>query len=159
MPDRSFELKVTLNAAPTRVYEMLATERGVKAWWTPDCEVGGAVGDRAVFRFGDMVDVMRIDALEPGREIRWHVLEQTNRLSEGASDNTEWVGTDIIFRLSQNDDGGTNLHFRHAGLTPDLACYQICDDGWNHFMKTSLPGLLDHGQGHPFQVTKTAAAN
>lgn len=158
MSDESFELKVTLNAAPMQVYEALATERGIKGWWTPDCEVGGSIGEKAVFRFGDMVDVMRIDALEPGREVRWHVLEQRNHLADVMAGNSEWVGTDIVFRLSPSGDGGTNLHFRHDGLTPDLACYRICDDGWNHFMTTSLPGLLDNGEGRPFQAKKAAVA-
>ncbi|MEM7441865.1 MAG: SRPBCC domain-containing protein [Pseudomonadota bacterium] len=152
MSDESFTLEVALKAPPQDVYAALATESGIKGWWTRDCEVGDAVGDRAVFRFGKMVDVMRIDALEPGREVRWHVLEQKNHLADSMDNNSEWVGTEIVFALTKAPDGGTMLRFRHEGLTPDLACYKICDDGWNHFMRTSLPGLLDNGEGLPYQA-------
>ncbi|MEO1225866.1 MAG: SRPBCC domain-containing protein [Pseudomonadota bacterium] len=159
MSGKSFEVKVALKAPPAKVYEALTTERGVSGWWTPDCELGDKVGDKAVFRFGKMVDVMRIDALDPDREVRWHVLEQHNHLSDLMADNTEWVGTDIIFALTANAGGGTDLHFRHEGLTPNLACYQICNDGWNHFIKTSLPGLLDQGTGRPYQAKAAAEAS
>lgn len=158
MSDNSFELKTVLNAPPLAVYDALTTEQGIKGWWTPDCEVGSAVGDKSVFRFDDMVDVMRIDALIPGREVRWHVVQQDNHLSDVLGNNTEWVGTDIVFQLSEHEDGGTILHFRHDGLTPDLACYQICNNGWTHFMRTSLPSLLETGHGHPFKAKKTADA-
>ena len=40
MSEQSFELDVILSAPPAKVYEALATEKGVKGWWTPDCEVG-----------------------------------------------------------------------------------------------------------------------
>lgn len=159
MSSKSFELKVALKSPPAKVYEALTTEHGVKGWWTPDCELGDKVGDKAVFRFGTMVDVMRIDVLDPNREVRWHVLEQRNHLSEVMADNTEWVGTDIVFGLTATADGGTDLHFRHEGLTPDLACYRICDEGWNHFMKTSLPQLLERGTGRPFQAKAAAEAS
>ncbi len=156
MSDHSFTLEVVLNAPPMDVYTALTTQQGIKGWWTPDCEVGSNVGDKAVFRFGTMTDVVRIDTLTHGREVRWHVLEQDNHLSDILQNNSEWVGTDIVFELSDGQDGGTLLRFRHFGLTPNLDCYRICNDGWTHFMRTSLPALLDTGQGRPYIADRSA---
>ena len=30
------------------------------------------------------------------------------------------------------------LRFKHVGLNPKLECYQICERGWDHFLKSSL---------------------
>ncbi len=39
--------------------------------------------------------------------------------------------------------------FRHVGLRPSFDCYEMCEDGWEHFL-TSLVGYVDRGEGTPF---------
>ncbi len=45
--------------------------------------------------------------------------------------------------------GGTELRFRHVGLTPRLECFADCKSGWDHFIPTSLRAYVETGDGHP----------
>jgi hypothetical protein len=44
---------------------------------------------------------------------------------------------------------GTELRFRHAGLTPQLACWDACVGAWTYFM-TSIETYAKTGTGTPF---------
>jgi len=44
-------------------------------------------------------------------------------------DKNEWVGTKIIFDISEQDNK-TQLRFTHQGLTPAYECYEICRGAW-----------------------------
>jgi len=48
-------------------------------------------------------------------------------------------------------DGGTELRFRHAGLTPRLACWDDCFAGWSYFM-ASIKAYAETGTGTPFEA-------
>jgi hypothetical protein len=60
----------------------------------------------------------------------------------------EWMGTLIHWRFDATDTG-TRISMTHDGLTPQLACWDICQDGWNHFFKGSLKTFLDGGEPSP----------
>jgi hypothetical protein len=61
----------------------------------------------------------------------------------------DWVGTSIHFDLTPPASGGTDLDFRHVGLTPRLECFHDCKSGWDHFNPTSLRDYVETGAGHP----------
>ena len=61
----------------------------------------------------------------------------------------EWIGTTIVFDVTPAGDG-TELRFRHHGLTPQLECFDMCDAGWTHYL-TSLVDYVDRGAGHPYR--------
>ena len=44
---------------------------------------------------------------------------------------------------------GTELGFRHAGLTPQLECWDDCFAGWTHFM-ARIKTFAESGTGTPF---------
>jgi hypothetical protein len=58
-------------------------------------------------------------------------------------------GTRPVFTITPVEGGGTELHFRHHGLTPELECIEMCTDGWNTCL-ASLSELAESGQGSPF---------
>lgn len=142
-----YQRQTVLQASPDAVYQALATPQGLQGWWTSTCDIATAVGGRSTFRFGDTWKVMEIEHLAPD-EVRWHCA-QANMEAPGIADKQEWVGTRIVFRLSPQGEGATRLAFEHIGLTPALACYGICNDGWNQFL-ASLQRLVETGQGAPF---------
>ena len=146
---QSYEARVIFKSPPADVYQAIATEDGIRGWWTTDCEVGETVGATATFRFGKTRNVMRIDRLDVDRQVHWSVVEQYHHAPGEISQTNEWEGTVITFHLFPTDDGGTRLEFRHEGLTPELDCYELCDSGWNRFLKSSLPALVDEGKGNP----------
>lgn len=130
-----------ISASPGKVYEAIKTTEGNRGWWTRDCEVGQAVGDRAVFRFdaGKTVMKFRVDALEPGHLVEW--------TCTGHEGNPEWQGTKVSFRLIPTG-AGTRVDFAHTGWREKSRCYEMCVGGWTHFMG-SLKSYVETGAGTP----------
>lgn len=137
--DHDYQARMTLSASPDVVFEALTTTAGLAAWWTP-VTGNGLAGGELTFSFGpDSQAVMRVDAAERGVGVRWTNL---------ACIVEDWVGTTVRFDLEATAAGGTELRFRHAGLTPRLACYRDCESGWDHFIP-SLRAYVETGTGNP----------
>lgn len=150
-----YRRQLTLSASPAVVYQALATQQGVRNWWNQSCEVAEVAGGRAVFRFDQCYKVMRIDKLLPQQEVVWECIE-AHIEGPGLTRQDEWVGTHIVFRLTPAGGGKTRLEFEHQGLTPDLQCFGMCQDGWNHFLG-SLQSYVDTGKGQPFAAAAPLA--
>lgn len=146
----NYRQQLVISATPAALYQALATQAGLRAWWTETCTADANVGGLATFEFGSVRKVMRIEKLDPDREVRWSCLE-ADIAGYGLRRTDEWVGTEMVFKLTPQGDGGTRLDFEHIGLTPALECYQLCNDGWAHFMN-SLRGLAEDGKGTPFRA-------
>jgi hypothetical protein len=46
---------------------------------------------------------------------------------------------------------GTELRFRHVGLTPRLECWEACAAAWTYFM-ASIEACARTGTGTPFRA-------
>ena len=68
----------------------------------------------------------------------------------------EWVGTRIVFQISDAHPFGTWLRVHHLGLVPQLSCYNQCEAEWDHFLQ-SIKSYVEHGQGMPFDDVRTAS--
>lgn len=143
-----FKRQIILAAPTATVYKALATQQGLRDWWTHSCEADTTVGGRITFRFGRIHKVMRIDSLVPGIEVRWHCVEAHLEIP-GVNNKTEWVGTDIVFKLTPVGGNKTCLDFEHIGLSPAFECYEQCEGGWNLFLG-SLQKLVETGTGTPY---------
>jgi hypothetical protein len=60
----------------------------------------------------------------------------------------EWLGTTLEFDIVPAGTG-TELGFRHAGLTSQLECWDACFAGWTYFM-ASIEAVAETGTGTPF---------
>jgi hypothetical protein len=49
-------------------------------------------------------------------------------------DTTEWKNTHIVFEISEGKHH-TSIDMTHVGLVPGVACYNVCEDGWNRHLK------------------------
>jgi uncharacterized protein YndB with AHSA1/START domain len=137
--DQDYRARVTLTASPDVVFEALTTTEGLTSWWTP-VTGDGLTGGELTFSFGPAAEaVMRVDAAERGVGVRWTSL---------ACIVEDWVGTTVHFDIEATPAGGTELRFRHAGLTPRLECYSDCKSGWDHFIP-SLRAYVETGTGNP----------
>ncbi|UUZ50236.1 hypothetical protein LP420_09885 [Massilia sp. B-10] len=67
-----FQQTLTVAASSADVYAALSTMDGVRGWWSQDSDGSSAVGGTIHFRFGTCFNDMRVERLEPGREVRWH---------------------------------------------------------------------------------------
>ena len=148
---KNYQCTLEIAAPAAKVYEAITTAKGLQGWWTTTCESGTGVGSRTTFRFGPTYNVMLTEKLTPHREVVWRCLEQHHEADE-LSRKDEWAGTRVKFALESRSPGSTVLHFEHEGLTPELECYRICEDGWGHFLKTSLKKLVETDKGEPFSA-------
>ncbi len=152
MPPKSnsYERILTVNTSAHHVYEAITT--GYDHWWT---STGGAkfqkIGDQIKFTFPPQISYWTFQAatLRQDEEVElvctdaYHLLMD---LPDAPKD--EWLGSRMHFKLTPMGDL-TQIHFRHEGLTPDLNCYEVCEEGWDHFFMRSLQDYLNSGSGTP----------
>ena len=92
--------RVGIKAPAARVYAALSTIDGLAGWWTKTTTGSSKVGGTIAFRFqqpnGEEIGGFDMEVLElvPEQKVRW-------RVKEGPA---EWMGTDIEFILSRQDD-------------------------------------------------------
>jgi hypothetical protein len=94
-----------------------------------------STGCHLKFRFGEHLVSFRVAEADRPTRVRWHTVD--------CDVMPDWVGTTIAFDLSSTENGGTTLHFRHAGLVPQLACYEQCSNDWGNFLRSSLFSYLE----------------
>ena len=106
---RTITLAVDVPADAARVFEILSTTEGQRAFWTADCEV---TADSARFGFPEApVDLETTVTTEPGKLVRMHV----------TSGFAFWEGTTWEWELgpATRAGSGTGVLFRHHGFAED----------------------------------------
>ena len=63
--------QIPIQAPPEKVYAAIATQAGLRGWWTADTTADDKVGGKAEFGFDrrGMVFRMNIEKLDPAREL------------------------------------------------------------------------------------------
>jgi uncharacterized protein YndB with AHSA1/START domain len=145
---------VLIEAPPEDVYAALTTQEGVRGWWTLDCDVPTAVGQTIRIRFGTTYKDLRIERLEPQREVQWACTAACLDVEQLARKD-EWLGTRIFFRL-RGSGKATQLELEHFGLVPQFECFDLCSAGWREFM-ASLKLFAETGMGRPFDGSSQPA--
>lgn len=141
---------LVLEADPSAVYAALTTPKGLRGWWTQNCDVATEVGGILRVRFGHSYKNMRIERLEPGHEVRWCCTGAHIAVDQLAQKD-EWVGTHLVFRLTPDGEERTRLDFEHVGLVPAFQCYDLCSNGWRHYLN-SLQQFVETGRGTPHEL-------
>jgi uncharacterized protein YndB with AHSA1/START domain len=143
--------QLLLPVSAEKVYHAVATEEGVRHWWTQFADIGNEVGSNAEFRFpkaGFFVKA-EIQSLEPNRLVEWKVIDSLHPESSGFSNLRDWEGTMIRFEIEKISEAEAVLNFTHMGLNQELECYQVCERGWTSYL-TSLQEYLVNGRGKPY---------
>jgi hypothetical protein len=130
--------------SPTEAFYEVAD---VAAWWAKNFS-GSArqIGDAFTVRFGLTSVDFEITAAIPGKSITWLVADCN---LENFPDKKEWKGTRVVFNFSALPEGGTKVEMTHVGLHPGVACFEMCQNGWNRHFLGSLAQLLNEGIGIP----------
>src|SRR4051812_47046827 len=114
-----FTAVLDLPASPATVSALFTSAAGVSRWWGPT-EGDAAVGGTLVTSFGAYgVNAMRVREAGPPRVV-WESIAPSGPAPTGHT--LEWLGTTMQFDIAPAGTG-TRLRFRHAGLTPRLACW------------------------------------
>jgi uncharacterized protein YndB with AHSA1/START domain len=117
--------QIPINAPTDRVYGAVATENGMRSWWTADTTVGDHVGAEAEFGFDgrQMVFRMKIEKLDPGQRV----------VMSCHGDHPEWDGTMLTWDIS-GEDGTTKLRFTHSGWKSATEFFAMCNSTWGELM-------------------------
>lgn len=135
--------RVGIKAPISRVYAALSTVEGVAGWWTKgttgESKPGGNIEVRFLTPSGKEIGGMGMEvrALDPNKTVHWHF----------KSGPAEWVGTDVIFDLSQ-DGEYTIVLFGHKNWREGNEFTSHCSMKWATFL-LSLRQLVETGQGKP----------
>jgi hypothetical protein len=135
----SYSIEITVAASPD---EILATIHNPRSWWSEGITgSAGAAGDEFDYRYGT-VHYCRVRIAESGpQRVVWEILENEFGVVDGED---EWVGTRCVFDLVPGR-GSTVLRFTHDGLYPHFSCYDVCSQGWDHYIGSSLAAALTDG--------------
>ncbi len=135
-----FQLRKTFTSPPAAVLEALSSSDGIDGGWG---DTIGSPKEGGTFEVGfgsERRIVLTAAAVDEGR-VEWMV--------QDAPHTPEWLGTTIVFDITPAA-GGTELWFRHHGLTTQLECFDMCHEGWTHYL-ASLVDYVDRGAGHPYR--------
>ncbi|MGC2166684.1 MAG: SRPBCC domain-containing protein [Gallionella sp.] len=135
--------RIGIKAPVAQVYKGLATLDGLAQWWTEEVLGEAQVGGKIAFVFHKKTGEMRgqidmeVRKLEPQKEVRWRCI--------GGID--EWIGTDINFQLSEQDNQ-TIVMFSHRNWRAESEFTAHCSTKWATFL-LSLREYLETGTGRP----------
>ena len=128
--------RVGIKAPASKVYAALSTIDGLAGWWTEATTGVSKVGGDIAFRFstetGEEIGGFDMDVLElvPDEKVRL-------RVKAGPA---EWVGTDIEFALSRQDDY-TIVMFGHRKWREEVEFMSHCSTKWGTFLIGLRSGL------------------
>ena len=143
MTGQDYSASITVNITAQEATERI---KRVADWWTASFTgASGKVGDAFTVRFGETFVDFAVVELVPARRIVWRVTDCNLHFIE---DKREWKDTRVVFDIS-SDGAATTVTMTHAGLVPDVACYENCRTGWNFYILESLRKLLTENEGIP----------
>jgi uncharacterized protein YndB with AHSA1/START domain len=130
--------RLSIDAPPEHVQELVATREGIERWWTGR-PVGGedAIGGKLSVYFGDLAEPAAIfEVIERGpRQVLW-------RCAYGPGD---WVDTRLSFAVKPRADGGTTLLFSHEGWKEEDEFMSGCSSNWAAYLMSLKSGAEGHG--------------
>jgi hypothetical protein len=144
MENRSYSTSFTVDQSSSQVFDAI---NNVGGWWSGQIEgETGRLGAAFTYRYKDMHrSKQAIVEFVPGKRVAWHVVDSNLSFLK---DKSEWNGTDIIFDITEQA-GKTELRFTHAGLAPEIECYDSCSNAWGMLVNGNLRNLITTGRDQP----------
>jgi uncharacterized protein YndB with AHSA1/START domain len=135
--------RVGIKSTITQVYKALTSIEGLSHWWTEEVKGDEKPGGKIEFRFrsitGELKGNMVMEVVEHNTptDVQWRCIEGPD----------EWVGTNITFHLSQQDDQ-TIVLFSHRNWREAVEFTSHCSMKWAVFL-LSLREYVETGKGSP----------
>jgi uncharacterized protein YndB with AHSA1/START domain len=131
-------MQLTIDAEAETVREAVATEAGVRSWFTADAAVGEGAGAEHALAF-------------PGTPEPWRlrVTESADRRLVLEGENGPWSGTTQTYEILDVPEGGILLRFTHAGFPAQDDAYRNFTYGWATKL-TALKAYAETGKPTPF---------
>lgn len=148
--NQNFQTSLSVESPMKEVFSVISSR--IPQWWSSDFE-GSSDQKDAEFtvRFGNTFKTMKIESIEPGKEIVWRCIDQHLEMPDGMaplSNKKEWVGNRLVWSFTE-DNGISTINLVHEGLTPEVECWGVCEQGWDQTF-ISIKNLIQTGKGNPF---------
>jgi uncharacterized protein YndB with AHSA1/START domain len=130
--------RLTIDAPPDRVAELVASTQGIEQWWTGhpvtgDDKIGGQL---SVYFSDGGAPAATFEVVERSPEqVVW-------RCVDGPQD---WIDTRITFAPNPRPDGGTTLLFTHEGWRQENEFMNGCSTNWAAYLMSLKSGAEGHG--------------
>ncbi|MCL4486685.1 MAG: SRPBCC domain-containing protein [Chloroflexi bacterium] len=123
MPDLKHQAPI--DASPEKVYAAVATQNGMRHWWTADTKMDEKVGGKAEFGFDKRGMVFRMDItkLDAGKQV----------VMQCHGDHPEWAGTTLTWTIEQQD-GKAMLRLNHSAWKEVTDFCASCNSMWGNLM-------------------------
>ena len=122
--------RITIDASPHRVHELVADTDGIARWWSGRPLTGEhSIGSSFGVHFADTqrpAATMQVVSDAPDQVV-W-------RVTDGPD---SWIGTRITFDIRPSGASGTTLLFTHAGWQQASEFMSGCSTNWGAYL-TSL---------------------
>jgi uncharacterized protein YndB with AHSA1/START domain len=117
--------QINIKAAPDKAYAAVATQAGLRGWWTADTTADERIGGKAQFGFDKrgLLFHMTIDTLDPGKRVVWTC----------QGDHPEWNGTVLSWEFTPQN-GGTTVRFTHSQWKAISEFCAMCNSTWGELM-------------------------
>lgn len=127
-----------------------ATTHKIDAWWgRTDIHKQLKLGDEfSVFFEEGTVWKFKIIELIHDEKVVWNCIEAHHKIVGLENIEEEWLNSQLVWRFEKMSNNEVLLVFEHIGLIPLLNCYEVCNKGWNYFLK-SLKQYAETGVGTP----------
>lgn len=130
--------RISIDASPETVHELITTTDGVGQWWTGRPATGdAAIGGRLAFYFGDSerpAAVMEVLEDRPEKVV-WKCVEGPD----------SWVGTSVTFSLATSGAAQTTLLFEHSGWRETSEFMAGCSTNWGAYLTSLKSGAEGAG--------------
>ena len=144
MENNSFTKTILVDQSKTTAFNAI---KNFRAWWSEEIEGPTDQLNESFFYHYKDIHLCKLKLIEmvPDKKLVYEVLENEFNFID---DKTEWVGTKLIFDISEKDNK-TQITFTHDGLVPTYDCYAVCNDAWTGYITNSLYKLITTGKGEP----------
>lgn len=141
---KSFTSTILVEQNPASAFN---ASQNFRAWWSEEIEGNTNKLNEVFFYHYKDIHLCKIKLIEvvPERKLVYHVIENQFNFIQ---DQSEWVGTKLIFEISKEGEK-TKVKFTHEGLIPEYECYPVCNDAWSGYINKSLYNLIRTGKGNP----------
>lgn len=135
--------RIGIKSPVAKVYKALTSLDGLSQWWTEEVSGDGQIKGKIEFIFRTMAGellgkmVMEVQELNAEKDVMWRCIEGPD----------EWIGTDITFQLSQQDNQ-TIVLFGHRNWREAVEFTSHCSMKWAVFL-LSLREYVETGNGKP----------
>lgn len=144
-----YQNNLVINAGQFEILEALTTQ--ICNWWTEDFS-GAAenINDEFSVRFGNTFKTFVVTELS-STKISWKCVDAYMDMPD-LNKKDEWKGTIVHWEIGSAGQQNC-LQIIHEGLTPQIAYFDMCQQGWISFL-ASLKNWLETKEGSPYKVPK-----